>query len=47
MLFDLSVDPSERHDLGIERRELLIELRGLLAKWEADVDRVPPPFVVK
>ncbi len=47
MLFDLAADPSERHDLAYERRELLLEMRALVAQWEADIDRVPPPFVVK
>ena len=37
-LFDLSNDPGERHDLAQTQPALVRELRGLVAKWEADVD---------
>jgi hypothetical protein len=47
LLFDVAADPSERRDLAYEQRELLLEMRRLVAEWEAEVDRVPPPFVVK
>jgi len=47
LLFDMATDPSERRDLAYERRDLLLEMRALVAEWEAEIDRVTPPFVVK
>jgi arylsulfatase A-like enzyme len=39
LLFNLRTDPGERHDLAQLRPDLIRELRALVAKWEADVDR--------
>jgi len=47
MLFDLEKDMSERHDLTYQRRDLVLELRKLVAQWEAELARTAPPFVVK
>jgi arylsulfatase A-like enzyme len=37
-VFDLRVDPSERHDLANRRQDVAQALWPLLAAWEADVD---------
>lgn len=47
MLFDLDKDVSERHDLAYKHPEVLARLKRLLADWEADLARNPPPFVVR
>jgi arylsulfatase A len=47
MLFDLSKDPSERQDIAVDRPKELAELRALVAAWEADLAKTPPPYVVK
>lgn len=47
MLFDLEKDMSERHDLAYQQRDVVLELRNLVAQWEAELARTPPPFVVK
>jgi arylsulfatase A-like enzyme len=47
MLFDLAKDPSERQDIAMDRPRELAELRALVAAWEADLAKAPPPFVVK
>jgi hypothetical protein len=39
LLFDLSVDPTERTDLAARRADLVARLIRLLADWEADVDQ--------
>jgi arylsulfatase A-like enzyme len=39
-LFDVRLDPSERHDLARSRPDLARELKGRLDAWERDVD--PP-----
>jgi arylsulfatase A-like enzyme len=39
LLFDLSVDPGERHDLAALHPELVARLRALTADWERAVDR--------
>jgi arylsulfatase A-like enzyme/L-ascorbate metabolism protein UlaG (beta-lactamase superfamily) len=39
-LFDLETDRSERNDLAVRRPELVAELRGLVADWEAQVSEV-------
>jgi arylsulfatase A-like enzyme len=46
-LFDLEKDMAERHDLAYQRRDVVLELRSLVAQWEAELARTPPPFVVK
>lgn len=38
LLFDLSTDPGERHDLAAARPAIVRSLVGLLRSWEADVD---------
>jgi arylsulfatase A-like enzyme len=45
LLFDLSTDVGERHDVAASHTARLLELRRLLAAWEADVDsgRAPAP----
>jgi arylsulfatase A-like enzyme len=47
MLFDLEKDIGERKDLAYRHPETLARLKKLLADWEADLARNPPPFVVK
>ena len=47
MLFDLEKDVSERTDLAYRRPDVLAKLKKLLADWEADLARNPPPFVVR
>ena len=47
LLFDLEKDMAERHDLTYQQRDVVLELRGLVAQWEAELARTPPPFVVK
>ena len=37
-LFDLRSDRGERHDLASSNPKLVAELRGLVEKWEADVN---------
>jgi arylsulfatase A-like enzyme len=37
-LFNLRTDPGERSDLAQQHRDLIRELRALVANWEADVD---------
>jgi arylsulfatase A len=38
LLFDLSTDPGERHDVAHQHADLIREFRSLVANWEADVD---------
>jgi arylsulfatase A-like enzyme/L-ascorbate metabolism protein UlaG (beta-lactamase superfamily) len=38
LLFDVRNDPGERHDVAQEHREVVRELRALVANWEADVN---------
>jgi arylsulfatase A len=38
LLFDLSTDPGERHDVAQQHGDRIRELRSLVAQWEADVD---------
>lgn len=47
MLFDLEKDISERIDLAYRQPEVLARLKKLLADWEAELARSPPPFVVR
>jgi arylsulfatase A-like enzyme len=47
LLFDLEADVAERKDLSKQFPEKLAELRGELARWEAEMDRSRPRFVVK
>lgn len=47
LLFDLTADPSEHTNLAYQRPAELLALRELVAKWEADVDGVAPPFVIR
>ncbi len=47
LLFDLERDPGERHDVGYENQNMLKELRGLLAGWDAEMNRSNPPYLVK
>ena len=47
LLFDLESDISERNNVAFEHPEVLADLRKRLDAWEADVDAVPGPFVVK
>ena len=46
LLFDLERDIGEREDLGYRHPEVLAKLQGLLADWEAELAKTPPPFVV-
>lgn len=47
MVFDLSADIGERRDLAYQKPEVLTKLKKLLADWETDMARTPPPFVVR
>jgi len=47
MLFDLETDVSERFDVGFRHPEKLHELEALLAAWEAELAKVPPPVLVQ
>ncbi len=47
MLFDLDKDISERTDLAYRQPEVLARLKRLLADWETEMARTPPPFVVR
>ena len=47
LLFDLEKDASERYDVGYQNQDALKEMRDLLRSWEADMDRIKPPFSVK
>lgn len=46
-LSDLRKDPGERVDLAYENPEALAQCRKVLADWEADLAKNPPPKVVK
>jgi arylsulfatase A-like enzyme len=46
-LFDLEQDPGERRDLGYRFPQVLAAMRGQVARWEAEMARTTPPFVVK
>ena len=41
LLFDLRVDPGERHDLAARRPELVGKLKGLLGAWEKEIAPKP------
>jgi arylsulfatase A-like enzyme len=41
LLFDLSADPGEKHDLTAQRPDLVVKLKTLLEAWEKDVDQKP------
>lgn len=47
LLFDLEKDASERYDVGYQNLDVLRQMRDLLRAWEADMDRMKPPFSVK
>ena len=47
LLYDLEKDIGERRDVGWANQPVLAELRGLLQKWEQEVDRTPPPFKIR
>ena len=47
MLFDLENDISERFDVGFRNPEKLHELEALLAAWEAELAKNPPPVRVQ
>ena len=47
LLFDLSQDAGERHDLAFAQPERLNQLRQLLLEWGQEMDREKPPFSVK
>ena len=47
LLFDLDRDMAERHDLGYQHRNIVLELRKLMTEWETELARTPPPVVVK
>jgi len=47
LLFDLDRDMAERHDLGYQHRDVVLELRKRMTEWEAELARTPPPVVVK
>ena len=39
LLFDLDLDPGERHDLAAGHGDRVAQLKALLTAWETDVDR--------
>jgi hypothetical protein len=43
----LGQDIGERRDLAYRRPETLVELKRLIAAWEADLARNPPAFLVR
>jgi hypothetical protein len=47
LLFDLETDAGERIDLGYRHSEKLRELQALLAAWEAELAKHPPPVLVR
>jgi arylsulfatase A-like enzyme len=47
LLFDLETDIGERHDLSARNTETVAELRKEVARWEAEIGRSHPRFVVK
>jgi arylsulfatase A-like enzyme len=47
LLFDLETDAGERIDLGYRHSEELRELQALLAAWEAELAKHPPPVLVR
>lgn len=47
MLYDLEADISERRDLAYQHPDIVRKLKQLLAEWEAEFERNPPPFVVR
>jgi arylsulfatase A-like enzyme len=47
MLFDLEQDIAERTDLAYRHPDVVVRLKKLLAGWEAEMARTPPPFVVR
>ncbi len=44
LLFDVERDPSERRELGYKHPEMMPKLRQLMADWEAELAKNPPPF---
>lgn len=47
MLFDLSTDLSERHDLGYQHLDVLHDLKARLKAWEAEMDASERDFFVR
>ena len=47
MLFNLEQDIAERTDLAYRHPDVVARLKTLLADWEAELARTPPPFVVR
>jgi arylsulfatase A-like enzyme len=47
LLFDLAVDPGERKTLAYHHPNKVAQLRKKLAKWEAEMAKEKPAFVVK
>ena len=39
LLFDLSDDSGERHDVAAQHTDIVVKLKALLIQWENDVDR--------
>ncbi|ADV64235.1 sulfatase [Isosphaera pallida ATCC 43644] len=46
-LFDLEADPGERRDLAYRFPEVARDLQNRLARWEAEMNRAQPRFIVK
>ena len=38
LLYDLRADIGERHDLAVQRADVVARLRPLIAAWEREVD---------
>jgi arylsulfatase A-like enzyme len=47
LLFDLSADIGERHNLGYQHPEVLRDLKARLKTWEAEMDASAREFVVR
>jgi len=46
-LYDLALDPGERHDLAVERPEVVVRLRAELERWRAGLPPPPPVTVYR
>ena len=47
LLFDLSADIGERHNLGYTHPKVVADLKARLAAWEAEMDSSPKTFLVR
>jgi hypothetical protein len=47
LLFDLSADVGERHNLGFANPEIVTDLKRRLKAWEEEMESEPRTFIVR